>query len=327
MIPIKDARTAIAELNAWGLTSTPFFFFVDYSGQQWYTAPLDAVDERIRYSFPERRNYIPNASTSLEHTYKLQPPTLEAYREGFEVVQQAIQAGRTRLINLTWRIPFESNLSQSERFVRGKARYMLDVEGMFSVFSPEPFVQIAAGSIATFPMKGTISTAIPNAQEVLLSNPKEAQEHADSVELLKGELALVADEVEVVRYRYCETIANGQVIQTSSEIAGTIRRDLLNRYGDIISALLPGGSIAGTPKASSLEIIAEAETYDRGFYTGIFGIFDGTKLDTSVMIRFIQYGTEGERYFFGGGGVTANSKLEHEYQELLLKANATINHA
>lgn len=327
MIPIKDARTAIAELNAWGLESIPFFFFVDYSGTQWYTSPLSAVDRHIRYSFPSQRNYTPDTPSDTPHIYKLYPPTLEAYQEGFEVVQRAIETGYTSLINLTWRIPFDSNLSQSERFVRGKARYMLDVEGMFSVFSPEPFVQIEAGRIATFPMKGTISTAIPNAQEVLLSNPKEAQEHADSVELLKGELALVADEVEVVRYRYCETIANGQVIQTSSEIAGTIRRDLLNRYGDIISALLPGGSIAGAPKASSLEIIAEAEPYDRGFYTGIFGIFDGTKLDTSVMIRFIQYGTEGERYFFGGGGVTANSKLEHEYQELLLKANATINHA
>lgn len=315
---------AIARLNEWGMTHCPFFFFVDYAAERWYAAPLEQVDSSIRYNIPQHRNYDPIHINTSRAPHRVHPPRIEDYGRGFEVVQRAIARGEVSLINLTWRVPFESAYSQYERFMLGRERYMLMVEGLFSVFSPEPFVQIEGGRIATFPMKGTISTSIPNAEQVLLASEKEAREHADSVRLLTDELALVADDVETVRYRYCETIADGRVIQTSSEIAGRIKPHLSDRYGDIIAALLPGGSIAGAPKAASLDVIAEAEDFDRGFYTGIFGIYDGQRLDTSVMIRFLQYTEHGETFFFGGGGVTADSRLESEFNELLLKANATI---
>lgn len=317
---------ATNQLNEWGKTSTPFFFFVNYAGTQWYVATLDALDKRILYRIPGHSNYhTDNPSLPQDYSpHRLIAPQLEDYARGFDIVQEAIARQETRLINLTWRVPFESRLSQKERFVLGKEKYMLMVEGIFSVFSPEPFIEIENGRIATFPMKGTISTSIPNAEAVLLNSDKEAKEHADSVALLTEELELVATDVETIRYRYCETIADGRVIQTSSEIAGRVKEQLQGRYGDIIATLLPGGSIAGAPKAASLKVIARAEAYDRGFYTGIFGIFDGKRLDTSVMIRFLQYAEDGHTYFFGGGGVTGNSRLDNEYNELLLKANATI---
>ncbi len=325
MMQFVETPTAVALLNEWGCQGQPFFFFVDYAGQQWYVARLDELDARIKYSIPGRTNYTPTPHLRPEaRAHRLHAPRLEDYAEGFGVVQRAIAEGKTRLINLTWRIPYESDYDQQARFMLGHEKYMLMVEGLFSVFSPEPFVEVRDGRIATFPMKGTISTSVPNAREVLLASDKEAREHADSVELMRHDLERVASDVEVVRFRYCEEIADGRVIQTSSEIAGQIRPELLGRYGDIIASLLPGGSIAGAPKEASLEVIAEAEPYDRGFYTGVFGVFDGERLDTSVMIRFLQYLPSGESYFYGGGGVTAHSQLESEYQELLLKANATI---
>ncbi len=321
-----NSSEAIALLNQWGQSETPFFFFVNYSGTQWYVAPLDAVDKRILYRIPGHSNYdTPSYTPPHNYTpHRLLAPELEEYAQGFNTVQEAITRGETRLINLTWRVPFQSDFDQRERFALGREKYMLMVEGMFSVFSPEPFIEIKEGRIATFPMKGTISTSIPNAEAVLLGSEKEAKEHADSVALLTEELERVATQVETVRYRYCETIADGRVIQTSSEIAGRVKDELAGRYGDIIAALLPGGSIAGAPKEPSLQVIARAEAYERGFYTGIFGVFDGNRLDTSVMIRFLQYAEDGQTYFFGGGGVTGNSRLENEYNELLLKANATI---
>lgn len=312
-------------LDRWGQSAQPFFFFVDYAGEQWYAVPLDAVDSRIKYSLPGRRNYTPEATRPAHYPpYRVIPPHIEDYGRAFEEVQQAIRRGETTFINLTWRVPFESAFDQVARFHLGKEKYMLMVEGMFSVFSPEPFVEIVGSRVATFPMKGTISAEIPNAAEQLLSNEKEAKEHAQSVALMRTDLSGVAVDIDVPRYRYCEVIADGKVIQTSSEVAGTVRRDLLGRYGSIIRALLPGGSIAGAPKAASLEVIRRAEAFDRGFYTGIFGVFDGHQLNTSVMIRFIQYTDGGQKYFFGGGGITADSVLEAEYQELLLKAHATI---
>ena len=49
-----------------------------------------------------------------------------------------------------------------------------------------------------------------------------------------------------------------------------------------------------------MQIIKEAETYDRGFYTGIMGYFDGKDLDSAVMIRFVEQ--EGGKMYFKSGG-------------------------
>mgnify|MGYP000682968536 FL=1 len=81
--------------------------------------------------------------------------------------------------------------------------------------------------------------------------------------------------------------------------------------GEILFSLLPAGSITGAPKKKTLEIIAEAETYERGFYTGVMGYFDGSSLDSAVMIRFVEQ--EGDRmYFKSGGGITCRSEVESE---------------
>jgi para-aminobenzoate synthetase component 1 len=88
--------------------------------------------------------------------------------------------------------------------------------------------------------------------------------------------------------------------------------------GDIFQKLLPAGSISGAPKKKTISIINEAEAYTRGFYTGIFGYFDGKKLDSGVMIRFIR-NDNGKLFFCSGGGITIHSNPKSEYQELIDK--------
>ena len=101
----------------------------------------------------------------------------------------------------------------------------------------------------------------------------------------------------------------------SSEIEGEIKPEFQNKIGSILQKLLPAGSILGAPKPKTLEIILEAEKYDRGFYTGIAGYFDGKNLDSCVMIRFIE--KENEKLFFkSGGGITHQSELTSEYEEM-----------
>ena len=82
--------------------------------------------------------------------------------------------------------------------------------------------------------------------------------------------------------------------------------------------MLPAGSISGAPKEKTVEIIQEVEGQPRGYYTGVFGIFDGASLDTAVMIRFIEQ-SDGEMFFRSGGGITTLSCADDEYQELLEK--------
>jgi len=67
----------------------------------------------------------------------------------------------------------------------------------------------------------------------------------------------------------------------------------------------------------------EAEQYDRGFYTGIAGYFDGNNLDSCVMIRFIE-NINGKLFYKSGGGITHQSLLIDEYEEMKNKIYAPI---
>jgi len=88
--------------------------------------------------------------------------------------------------------------------------------------------------------------------------------------------------------------------------------------------MLPAGSISGTPKKKTVEIIKKVEGYDRGFYTGIFGITDEkTFLDSAVIIRYIEKptsNTPNSKFIYkSGGGITIDSNVKKEYEELIKK--------
>ncbi|MFA6683730.1 MAG: chorismate-binding protein, partial [Arcobacteraceae bacterium] len=72
------------------------------------------------------------------------------------------------------------------------------------------------------------------------------------------------------------------------------------------------------PKKKTLEIIEKIEDYDRGFFTGIFGYFDGKSFDSGVLIRYIEKTRDGLVYK-SGGGITLDSDDLSEYDELISK--------
>ncbi len=204
--------------------------------------------------------------------------------------------------------------------MHSKADYKLLYPNKFVVFSPECFVKIRDGMISTYPMKGTIDAQVPNASEKILSDPKETAEHATVVDLLRNDLSIVATKVKIEKFRFIQKIEtnNKKLLQVSSHITGVLPAEYLSNLGDIIFKLLPAGSISGAPKEKTLEIIKAAEQYDRGYFTGIFGLFDGTSVDSAVMIRYIEKHGD-DLWFKSGGGITAKSNLEKEYQELIDK--------
>ena len=113
-------------------------------------------------------------------------------------------------------------------------------------------------------------------------------------------------------------------MQVSSEIRGRLAGGWQAEVGDLFFRLLPAGSITGAPKKKTMEIIAEAETYERGFYTGVMGYFDGNSLDSAVMIRFLEQQTDGSLIFKSGGGITSQSDLTSEYNEMKQKVYVPI---
>jgi para-aminobenzoate synthetase component 1 len=236
-----------------------------------------------------------------------------------------IKNGNTYLLNLTFPTKINTNYALEEIFYSSKAKYKLYCDNKLVVFSPETFVQIQNGKISSCPMKGTIDASVENAEEILLNDEKEIAEHNTIVDLIRNDLSIVAKNVKVEKFRYVETVKTSvkTLLQTSSLISGELRDDYNENIGTLMLSLLPAGSISGAPKKKTVEVIKEVENYSRGYYTGIFGVFDGINLDSAVMIRFIE-NINGEFYFKSGGGITFMSNPEAEYQEMIDKVYVTI---
>lgn len=170
-------------------------------------------------------------------------------------------------------------------------------------------------------MKGTIDANLPNAEATLMNDPKELAEHKTMAELTMNDLARVADNVQVNRFRYIDKVKtnHGYILQSSSEIEGTLPDTYLEEgLGSLFSQLLPAGSILGQPRKESLEVVQKAEQQPRGFYSGVVGYFDGTTLDSGVLIRFMEQ-DGGQLFFRSGGGITIDSDCKREYQEAIQK--------
>lgn len=198
------------------------------------------------------------------------------------------------------------------------ALFKLWIKDMLVCFSPEIFVRINKdGEISSYPMKGTIDATLPNAERLLMDDEKEIREHADVVKLISDDIALVAKDVHTKRYRYIDKIktSKGCILETSSEVCGQLPNDYCSHIGDILFSQLPAGSITGAPKENTVKIIDEAENYDRDFYTGVMGYFADGVMESGVMIRFID-NKDGQLCFKAGGGVTALSDCQREYDEV-----------
>lgn len=325
-------QEAIERMNGLGRNRSPFIFIIDYLQNSSYVVEVADTDpSEILYDLNGWTNQTSEISFDTllsSHTpvrWQLFPESYDNYQHSFRMVQQNIFAGNSFLTNLTCRTLIDTNLTLKDIFFRSKARYKLWIKDAFTVFSPEIFVRIRQGRISSYPMKGTMDASLPFAAERLMNNSKEAAEHATIVDLIRNDISMVANEVKVSRYRYIDELRTnkGAILQTSSEIQGLLTNDYPGNLGDLIFTLLPAGSITGAPKKKTMQIISEAETYERGFYTGVMGYFDGNDLDSAVMIRFVEQ-TDGKLYFKSGGGITYQSEMESEYNEMIQKVYVPI---
>lgn len=246
----------------------------------------------------------------------------DTYRNAFQQVQDGIQAGNSYLLNLTFPTEVHTDYTLEDIFTAAQAAYKVYCQDKFVFFSPESFIRIADNKIYSYPMKGTIDATLPNALQELIDSPKELYEHYTIVDLIRNDLALVSTDVTVEKFRYhelIETASGHKIYQTSSIIRGELEESWKDHIGEMLQKLLPAGSISGAPKAKTLEIIHAAELDDRGFYSGVTGIFDGDSLDSCVNIRFIEQKGQGRYTYRSGGGITCNSNCLDEYNELITK--------
>ncbi len=321
MIESKSESVAIQKMNLLGRNHTPFFFLIDYEKRKPIIEPVSGIDvQTLCYSINGLSNH--SHFKVINESFEFLPSSIpfEKYQRSFDQVMDQIHLGNSYLLNLTFPTKIKTNLSLKEIYTRASAPFKLWIKDQLVIFSPEPFVNIIHGEIIAHPMKGTIDAAIPNAQNRLKNDLKERNEHATIVDLIRNDLNLVASKVRVSQYRYFDKIItnNGALWQTSSKIEGKLPHNYRDNLGSIIYKLLPAGSISGAPKQKTVEIIKQVESYNRGYYTGVFGVFDGKNLYSGIAIRYIEQQHD-SLVFKSGGGITCLSEVLSEYQELSQK--------
>jgi para-aminobenzoate synthetase component 1 len=316
----KNLNHFIKLMNKYGSEKEPFMFIIDFDMRCPEIHKLSALPSGIKFRTPLFSNADQLQLQAEKVSLVKFPVSYQTYSEAFRNVHRNILLGNTYLLNLTFPSVIKADLTLEEIFYASVSNYKLLYYDKFVVFSPEIFIRINDGLIKSFPMKGTIDASVADAESIILNDRKEMAEHNTIVDLIRNDISSFADAVAVERYRYIDRIKteNSVLLQVSSEIKGKLTPGYEHRLGEIITGMLPAGSVTGAPKKQTLAIIKESEKYERGWYTGVFGVFDGKSLDSAVMIRYIE-NSEGQLLYKSGGGITFMSDPEKEYMELISK--------
>jgi para-aminobenzoate synthetase component 1 len=321
----EKKQHTIQQMNELGAKGHPFVFVIDFD----FEKPLIFEwkdSSNLLWKTPEYGNFTAKKIQEKQVNFQIQPVDFESYKQAFDQIQHHIHNGDTYLLNLTMPTPIDTNLTSEEIFHLSNAPYKIWLKNQFVSFSPEIFVRINDGIISSYPMKGTMDAGIENAEQLLRTDEKEIAEHHTIVDLIRNDLSIVATDVQVEQLMYIDKICTnkGDLLQMSSKISGQLPENYQQSIGTILAKMLPAGSICGAPKPKTLEIIRKAEHYKRGYYTGIFGVFDGKNLDSCVLIRYMEQ--DGDHLTFkSGGGITFMSDCQTEYDELIRKIYVPIS--
>ena len=206
--------------------------------------------------------------------------------------------------------------------------YMFILEaGDFSIVgaSPEVHVRLTDGLVEIRPIAGTRKRGATHAEDLalekeLLADEKERAEHLMLVDLARNDIGRVCQygSVKVPEMMVIERYSH--VMHIVSQVEGQIAPD--KTAYDLMRATFPAGTVSGAPKIRAMQIIAQYEPSQRGFYAGALGYFgyDGNS-DTCIMLRTALL-KDGLIHIQAGAGVVADSVPSAEYQETISKASA-----
>ncbi len=179
--------------------------------------------------------------------------------------------------------------------------------------SPERFISRDGDYIISSPIKGTSAT--PEFLE------KDRAENLMIVDLIRNDLGMVCETGSISTPRLLATEEHPGLYHLVSDVRGRLRKDL--KPSEVLSRLMPPGSVSGAPKSSAVSIIQENEI-ERGPYCGVFGWSNGSELQLCVAIRTF-WRIDNEIRFGTGAGITWDSDPVMEWEETELKARKLIS--
>jgi len=193
--------------------------------------------------------------------------------------------------------------------------------------SPELLVRVEESVVETCPIAGTrprgkTQEEDDNFAKDLLEDEKELAEHTMLVDLSRNDIGKISKfgSVQVENPMHIEKFSHVMHIVSNVKGERTADKDAF----DILSAVLPAGTLSGAPKVRAMEIINEMERVKRGIYGGCIGYigFDGN-IDMCITIRTMVF-HNGKAYIQAGAGIVADSVADKEYEETQNKAKALI---
>ena len=203
-------------------------------------------------------------------------------------------------------------------------------EGALVSLSPEQFFSLTSGKLFARPMKGTAARhanhEVDRIQaDMLVADEKQRAENLMIVDLLRNDLARVAEtgSVAVPRLFHVETYPT--LHQMVSEVTARLRQGC--DAVDVLETIFPCGSVTGAPKIAAMEALRALEPEARGAYTGSMGWIEPPRADGSagdasfnVLIRTIEIVSGRPQARLGlGSGLVVDSNAEDEWAECRLK--------
>ena len=198
-----------------------------------------------------------------------------------------------------------------------RAAYLAGDWGAVASLSPELFLRRRGDAVASSPIKGTLPRhANPAA---LRASVKDVAENIMIVDLVRNDLGRVAVTGSVSVPELLVVRPAPGVWHLVSTV--TARVDVDVPMTAVLDATFPPASVTGTPKLRARQLLRGWEPHRRGVYCGTVGLASPIAgCELNVAIRTVEFDGRGNAVLGVGGGITADSDPDREWDECLHKA-------
>jgi para-aminobenzoate synthetase component 1 len=257
-----------------------------------------------------------------------------SYKNIFNKFKKKIKSGETYQIKICTKYRNNSKIDALDFFCRltksnmaPEAFIINDKNYSIISCSPENLITKTRNFISTKPIAGTLKKSKKLNKSKALSffkkNIKETKEHNMIVDMERSDLSKICETgtVRIIKEKIVEEYKD--LYHYVSLIAGKLKKNTSSL--EIIKAMMPGGSVIGCPKISTLNLLNNQEKENRNIYTGSFGYlkFNGDMRFNIIIRSILNYQNQSE--ISVASGVVIDSNASHEFNENYIKAKALID--
>ena len=286
-----------------------------------------------KISLKENLTYQLNSSKKKDKKFKINIDQ-KSYTKIFDRFKKKIRTGDTYQIKICTKYKNKSSIDPLDFFCRltksnlAPEAFMIKDKN-FSIIScsPENLITKNGSNISTKPIAGTLrKTKNFNKNKALSffrNNIKETKEHNMIVDMERNDLSRICKPGSVKLKKEKTVEEYKDLYHYVSLITGKLKKNTRNI--DIIKAMMPGGSVIGCPKISTLNLLNNQEKENRNIYTGSFGFikFNGDMRFNIIIRSILNYKNVSE--ISVASGVVIDSNAKHEFNENFIKAKALID--